>query len=62
MLHITVSVAYLRTRKIESVILAVPYASHALDVYTSQRVDKRALLQVRSRSCAATVCACRFCV
>jgi hypothetical protein len=44
-LHITVSVAYLRNRRIEGVILSVPYASHVLDVYTSRREDKRTLLQ-----------------
>jgi hypothetical protein len=46
-LHITISVAYLRTRRIENVILTVPYASHVLDVYTSRREDKRTLLQAR---------------
>lgn len=44
-LHITISVSYLKNRRIENVILSVPYASHVLDVYTTRREDKRSLLQ-----------------
>jgi ribosomal protein L11 len=44
-LHITISVDYLKNRRIENVILSVPYASHILDVYTNRREDKRTLLQ-----------------
>lgn len=44
LLHLTVSMADLQNRRIEQVIMSLPYASHVLDVYTNRRVDKRTQL------------------
>lgn len=44
LLHLTVSMADLQNRRIEQVIMTLPYASHVLDVYTNRRVDKRTQL------------------
>ena len=44
LLHLTISMADLQHRRIEQVIMSLPYASHVLDVYTNRRVDKRTQL------------------